>query len=376
MRALIGTMLVALAGCSPAPAEPLTQGPQRPIFAVQPGAFKRPMALAFLPDGRLIVGQADGKLVLRKSDGSVSPLAGTPPASMIRDIAVMPGAGGTSIIYFAYDEPKKAGSWLAVARGVMGSAGLGKVQTLWRGASQRLARSLAGAIAVTLDQKTLFVSGASERWGVAGPHADLRPPKVPGKKRSILSLATIFRIALPAPGPSGLLALGAVRATTVSTGHRNPLGLGLAADGRLWEGEMGPKGGDEFNLILKGRDYGWPYVSNGDNYDDTVIPDHKPGDGYEPPKVFWTPSVSPAGFLIYTGALFPEWRGSAFMGALSGEALVRVTIRGDTAAKADQWPMHARIRDVAQARDGSIWLIEDQALGSQGRLIRLAPAGR
>lgn len=376
MRLFTAMALGVLAGCSSAteaPAEPAARAARPPVFTVQPGKFKRPMAIAFLPDGRLIVGQADGKLVLRKPDGTVSPLPGMPASAMLRDIAVMPGPRGASIVYFAYSEPKAAGRWLALGRGMFTGARLEKVQTLWRGRGERFGGELAGAIAVSPDQRTLYLSAASERWGVAGPHADVRPPRVPGKKRPILSLARILRIALPAPAPSGLLPLAGVRAASISTGHRNPLGLGISADGRLWESDMGPKGGDEINLIVPGRNYGWPYVSNGDNYDGTVIPDHKPGDGYEAPRLFWNPSVSPAGFLIYTGAMFPEWRGSAFMGGLSSEALLRVTLSGATAAKADQWPMQARIRDVAQAPDGAIWLVEDERDASQGRLIRVTP---
>lgn len=372
-------LLAALAGSSiaEAPSRRTAQAARPPVFTVQPGKLKRPMALAFLPDGRLIAGQADGKLMLRKPDGAVRPLPGMPASAMLRDIAVMPGPRGASIVYLAYSEPKAAGGWLALGRGAFADGPNGprldKVQTLWRGRDERLDGSMAGAIAVSPDQRTVFLTAARERWGVAGPHPEVRPPRVAGKKRPILSLARILRITLPAPAPSGLLPLAAVRAAPISTGHRNPLGLGIAADGRLWESDMGPKGGDEINLILAGKDYGWPHVSNGDNYDGTVIPDHRPGDGYEPPKLFWNPSVSPAGFLIYTGALFPEWRGSAFMGGLSSEALLRVTLSGTTAAKADQWPMHARIRDVAQAPDGAVWLVEDEANGSQGRLIRVTP---
>jgi aldose sugar dehydrogenase len=372
-------MLGVWAACSSpaeAPANALEQNAAAaPVFTVQPGKFTRPMSLAFLPDGQIIVGQGDGKLALRKADGSVSPIAGMPASSMLRDIVVAPGPRGGSLLYFAYAEPKKSGGWIALGRAEVSGDGtrLDHVQTLWRGASGRFTGSLAGALAVSPDQRTLYLSVAIERWGVAGPHADVRPPKVPGQKRSLITIASLYRVSLPVPAASGLLPLAQVRARAVSMGHRNPLGLGIAADGRLWESDMGPKGGDEINLILPARNYGWPYVSNGDNYDDTVIPDHKPGDGYEPPRLFWNPSVSPAGFLIYSGAMFPEWRGSAFMGGLSSEALLRVTIHGAEVAKADQWPMHARIRDVAQAPDGAIWMIEDQRDQSQGRLIRVTP---
>jgi glucose/arabinose dehydrogenase len=170
------------------------------------------------------------------------------------------------------------------------------------------------------------------------------------------------RFALPGPNLTP--------AETLSSGHRNPYGLAFAPDGRLWEHEMGPRGGDEVNLILRGRNYGWPNASNGQNYDGVDIPDHKPGDGYEPPKVFWNPSVSPSGMIIYTGDLFPAWKGDAILGALSGQALIHVRIRGDQASKADQWDMGHRIREVAQGPRGEVYVLED---GDGGRLLRLEP---
>jgi glucose/arabinose dehydrogenase len=154
-----------------------------------------------------------------------------------------------------------------------------------------------------------------------------------------------------------------------SFGHRNVLGLSFAPDGRLWASEMGPKGGDEVNLILPGRNYGWPLVSNGSHYDGKDIPDHEPGDGFEAPKLWWTPSISPGSLMIYTGDKFPAWKGDALIGALSGEAFIRIDIDGDQARKADQWDMGARIRAVDQGPDGSVYLLEDG-----GRLLRLDPA--
>ena len=133
------------------------------------------------------------------------------------------------------------------------------------------------------------------------------------------------------------------------------------------------KGGDEVNLILPGRNYGWPRASNGSNYDGSDIPDHQPGDGFEPPKVWWNPSISPGALMIYTGDLFPQWKGDALIGALSGEAFIRVDIDGDKARKADQWPMGARIRAVDQGPRGEVYLLEDGDSG--GRLLRLDAEG-
>jgi glucose/arabinose dehydrogenase len=160
-------------------------------------------------------------------------------------------------------------------------------------------------------------------------------------------------------------------AETWSLGHRNPYGLAFAPDGRLWETEMGPQGGDELNLILPGRNYGWPVVSNGSDYGGGPIPDHRAGDRFEPPKLWWNPSVSPGSLLIYTGNLFPHWKGDALIGALSGEALIHVRIRGDQATKAEQWDMGHRIRAVDQGPGGEVYLLED---GDGARLLKLTPA--
>ena len=171
----------------------------------------------------------------------------------------------------------------------------------------------------------------------------------------------------PAPG-NPWAASGGVAAQFWTMGHRNLLGLSFAPDGRLWETEMGPQGGDELNLIVAGKNYGWPRASNGSDYGGGNIPDHRPGDGFESPKAFWDPSISPGGLLIYSGELFPQWKGDALIPALSGEALLRVDVDGDRATKADQWPMKSRIRAIDQGPGGSVYLIEDG-----GRLLRLDP---
>ena len=158
---------------------------------------------------------------------------------------------------------------------------------------------------------------------------------------------------------------------TWSSGHRNPYGLAFDAQGRLWETEMGPRGGDELNLIMPGRNYGWPLVSEGKNYDGAPIPPHSSRPDVVPPKLSWVPSISPSSLLIYDGKLFPQWKGSGFIGALSGQALIRVTFSGESAQKADRWDMGHRIRWVGEGPDGAIYLLED---GDGARLLRLAPA--
>lgn len=157
-------------------------------------------------------------------------------------------------------------------------------------------------------------------------------------------------------------------------GHRNMLGLEFAPDGRLWAIEMGPRGGDELNLIQQGKNYGWPEVSYGSHYSDEPIPDEHASRGFEEPKVWWNPAISPGGLLIYTGDKFPQWRGDALIGGLSGQNLVRVDIEGNQASKADEWDMNARIRAVDQGPDGNVYLLEDGRAPGDGEMLRLVSA--
>jgi glucose/arabinose dehydrogenase len=133
---------------------------------------------------------------------------------------------------------------------------------------------------------------------------------------------------------------------------------------------MGPQGGDELNLIERGANYGYPIVSNGNHYDGRDIPDHPTRPEFNAPKVTWNPVISPAGFVIYTGTLFPEWKGNGFIGGLSSKSLVRVVFDGESAREAERYDMGERIREVEQGPDGALWLLED---GKSGRLLKLTP---
>lgn len=134
---------------------------------------------------------------------------------------------------------------------------------------------------------------------------------------------------------------------------------------------MGPKGGDELNLIEPGLNYGWPEASNGSNYDGTDIPDHSDGDGFEAPRVSWNPSISPSSLMIYNGDLFKGWQGDTFVGALSGRSIIRIALDGTSATIAETWPLDARIREVEQGSDGGIWFLED---GPEVSLVEIRPA--
>jgi glucose/arabinose dehydrogenase len=172
------------------------------------------------------------------------------------------------------------------------------------------------------------------------------------------------------PDDNPFAAQGGIAAQVWSLGHRNPLGLAFDAQGQLWSTEMGPRHGDELNRVVRGGNFGYPLVSNGDHYSGETIPDHDTRPDLAAPALWWKPTIAPAGLAFYDGKLFPEWQGSAFIPALAGMAMVRVGFQGEMAFEAERFDMEQRIRAVEQGPDGALWLLED---GAPGRLLRLAP---
>jgi glucose/arabinose dehydrogenase len=147
--------------------------------------------------------------------------------------------------------------------------------------------------------------------------------------------------------------------------------LAFAPDGRLWELEHGPKGGDELNLIQPGKNYGWPLVVYGVNYNNVPIPSPDTRSDLEKPVIYWTPVIAPGNLAFYKGAMFPQWNGSALVSGLASKALIRITFDGKgDATQVDRWDVGFRVRDVEVAPDGAIWMIEDTATG---RLVRVIP---
>ncbi|MEP0730682.1 MAG: PQQ-dependent sugar dehydrogenase, partial [Parasphingorhabdus sp.] len=155
-----------------------------------------------------------------------------------------------------------------------------------------------------------------------------------------------------------------------SLGHRNILGLAFDSEGQLWNQEMGPRDGDELNLVQRGANYGYPIVSEGDHYDGKKIPNHDTRPEFEAPKVAWVPTIAPGGLIFYSGDLFPAWKGNAFIGGLASEALIRVSFDGDSAKEAERFLMKNRIREVEQGPDGAVYVLED---GEDGRMLKLTP---
>lgn len=344
--------------------------PSKPFKASAIARFDKPWAVAFLPDGRMLVTEKGGRLFLVTTAGNKTEIAGVPRVQAggqngLLDVSPSPAFAGDGLVYFSYVEPSFGGGTLALARARLeeaaGKAQLADLAVIWRASPKGGGGQPGGIIAFAPDGRHLFLSSGDRMEPATAQDLDT-------------NLGKILRLNLDgsAPADNPMAAEGGVRAQIWSIGHRNPYGLAFAPDGRLWENEMGPRGGDELNLIRPKLNYGWPLVSNGDNYSGVPIPRHKTRPDLEAPVVYWTPIIAPAGLAFYTGKLFPQWQGSAFIGALRGEALVRIAFDGKNGVRqADRWDMGARIRDVAAGPDGALWLIEDD---SDGRLLRLTPA--
>ena len=337
--------------------------------------FDSPWAMTFLPDGRALITEKAGEMILfDPRNGTKIPVAGIPTVDSagqgaLMDVVLHPQFAQNRMVYFSFSESGAGGKGVALATGRFnqasdGTTTLDGVKTIFRATPYVDGDGhYSGRIAFSPDGRYLFfTNGERQKFDPA------QDPKA--------TLGKVLRLNLDGtPAAGNPLAAKGFHPAVWSYGHRNLLGIAFDKDGRLWEQEMGPKGGDEVNLIKPGLNYGYPKASNGDHYDGKPIPDHSPHDGFEAPKLFWTPVISPAGLLYYSGDLFPQWKDSLFIGGLSGKALVRVKVDGENASKADQWDMGARIREVEQGPDGALWLLEDGGRGSQGRLLKLTPAG-
>ncbi|WP_034161618.1 PQQ-dependent sugar dehydrogenase [Sphingomonas sp. ERG5] len=370
MRLLYLTLPTLLIACTANQAAPAAASGDVPFTRTVMADFDSPWAMTFLPDGRMLVTEKAGQLKLVSADGKqTKTVSGTLPVDSagqggLMDVVLSPGFAQDRLVYFSFSESGPGGKGVALARGklsddatrIEAAAVIFRAHPYVEGDGH-----YSGRIAFSPDGKYLFfTNGERQKFDPA------QDPKA--------TLGKVLRLTPDGkPAAGNPLAAKGFDPAIWSYGHRNLLGIAFDSAGNLWEQEMGPKGGDEVNLIVAGKNYGWPRASNGSHYDGRDIPDHKPDDGFEAPKVWWNPSISPGGLMIYSGDLFPAWKGDAFIGGLSSQALLRVDLDGTNAKKGDQWDMGARIREVEQGPDGAIWVLEDGGDGSQGRLIRLTP---
>ena len=351
----------------------MTQG--HTFTTTEVAKFNAPWAMTFLPNGRILITEMAGALRLydpvSKQSGTIT---GTPETQRISqgglgDIVLHPQYATNQLVYLSFVESDDSGRGGAVARAKLvldeqGGGKLDNLEVIWRQSPKKAGEGHFGYRIAFDGQGKLWIS-SSERQEFE-PAQDMTT-----------NLGKILRLnddgSVPADNP--FADRTDVGAQVWSLGHRNILGIAFDAQGQLWEHEMGPKGGDEFQRIEKGVNYGYPIVSNGDHYDGRVIPDHDTRPEFIPPAVTWNPVISPAGLVIYSGSSFPAWQGDAFIGGLSSKALVRVEFDGKGGAReAQRFDMQRRIREVEQGPDGALWLLEDGNKDGQGWLLKLTPS--
>jgi glucose/arabinose dehydrogenase len=346
----------------------LARAEAQPFEATSVAQLEEPWAMAFLPDGRLLVTEKKGALKLVAISGSAHDVRGVPRVAYggqggLGDVALHPDFARNRLVYLSYAEPGEGNTrGAAVARAELrlepgGGGSLANVEVIWRQVPKVSGHGHYG--------HRLLFGGDGKLWISSGERQKFEPAQ-----SMQANLGKIVRLtpdgAALADNP--FAEQGGVAAQIWTLGHRNPLGIAFDAQGRLWNVEMGPRGGDELNLVVRGANYGYPIVSNGDHYDGRPIPDHDTRPEFEAPAISWTPVISPAALIFYSGGEFPAWRGNALIAGLSALGLVRVAIDGDAAREVERYALGRRIRDVEQGPEGAVWVLED---GAGGRLLVL-----
>ena len=328
-----------------------------------------PWSLAFLPDGRMLVSERPGRLRVVTPEGKLSaPLAGLPPIAAggqcgLLDVGLDPKFGENGLVYWSYAEPGEGGNSTAVARGRLDGERLLDVEVIFSQQPKVASAQHCGGRLVFDRDARLFVT-LGDRFSRKDD-------------AQVLSnhLGKIVRIEadgrVPADNP--FAGRPEARPEIWSLGHRNVQGAALHPDsGELWASEHGPQGGDEINVVLSGRNYGWPRLTFGRNYGTgTRIGEEGPKPGYEQPLKIWVPtSIAPSGMAFLTSDRYPGWKGSLFIGALRGEALIRLTLDGHRVVAEQRLlrNLSERIRDVRQGPDGWLYVLTDNA---DGRVLRL-----
>jgi glucose/arabinose dehydrogenase len=340
------------------------------LLSTKYAEFNEPWAMTFLPGGDMLVTEKPGILLLVSADGlSKVPVGGIPEVAYggqggLGDVILHPKYDRNKLVYISYAEQGRFGKrGGAVARGRFNSDSasprLNDVEVIWRQEPKVKGRGhYSHRLAFSPDGKLFITSGERQKQKPAQDWSQ--------------NLGKVIRVnpdgSVPEDNP--FQDNGTLAKTFWSLGHRNLLGIAFDKDGRLWTHEMGPKHGDELNLTVGGDNYGWPIVSWGNQYSGVAIPDHDTRPEFNAPEVYWVPTIAPSGLIIYSGTMFQEWQGNAFIGGLASKSLVRVKIAGDNAEEIERFAMGRRIREVEQGPDGAIWVLEDK---KGGRLLRLTP---
>ena len=332
-----------------------------------------PWALAFLPDGRLLVTERPGRLRIVTRDGKLSaPLPGVPKVFAsgqggLLDVILDRNYAQNRTIYFCYAEPVGGGGRTAMARARLVDGEpprLEDVKAIFQQEGPLSSGNHFGCRIVQMPDNNLFLA--------LGEHFTTRDQA----QNLANHLGKIVRIrpdgSVPPDNP--FIGRPGAKPEIWSYGHRNPQGAAInPASGKYWEHEHGPRGGDEINIPQAGKNYGWPVIGYGIDYSGAKIHESTHKQGMEQPIYQWTPSIAPSGMAFYTGALFPAWKGNLFVGGLVSEILVRLALDGEKVTKEERLlrDMGERIRDVRDGPDGALWLLTDNPAG---RILRLTPA--
>ena len=347
-------------------------------FAIEvKGQLDEPWAMTFLPDGRMLVTEKPGQLHIVTQDGEASePVEGVPEVAYcgqggLGDVALHPDYAENDLVYLTFAEAGENDTrGAAMGRGTLDldAMRIDDFEVLWRQDPKVTGCGhYSHKIAFSPDGQYLFLSSGE------------RQKKDPAQDRSS-NLGAVLRLTPEGEAAEGnpFYDEGGVTAQIWSYGHRNTLGLAFDEEGTLWQHEMGPKGGDEFQKIEKGENYGWPVVSNGDNYDGSDIPEHDTRPEFRQPDEFWNPVISPSSMIIYDGAMFDAWQGSPLITGLNSRALVQVSLNCEwdnrEICEAERYGFENRLREIEQGPDGAVWLLEDERDGEGGRLLKLTPA--
>ena len=333
--------------------------------------LEHPWALAFLPDGRLLVTERPGRLRIVDKSGRLSqPLAGVPRVHAqgqggLLDVALDPDFAKNDVVYLSYAEPGDGGTaGTAVARATLGANGLTDVKVIYRQQPKVAGSGHFGSRIVVRRDGTLFIT-QGERMRYREQAQDLQ---------SLLGKVVRVNRDGSVPRDNPFVGRGDARPEIWSYGHRNVQAAALHPEtGELWTIEHGARGGDEVNRPDRGRNYGWPVITYGVDYSGAKIGIGTAKAGMEQPVFYWDPVIAPSGALFYTGNAFPQWKGSLFVGSMVPGALVRLTLRGNSVASEERFlgELGERIRDVAQGPDGAIYVVTDSV---RGRVLRVGPA--
>ena len=367
--------------------------------------FELPWRIAFLPDGQMLVTEKIGPVWLVSKEGQkIAPVSGTPAVywsgqSGMLGVYVSPNFVTDQTIYLTYSEPGDYGGGLALARGKLALTAnsatfqRGTFQVLWHQMPKGKGGQEGGALAFAPDGQSLFLTvGDRQRFTPAQDpdqpvgkilHLTLDGKPAPGNPYAGKTGARTIPLIDPPTDTETAKTAKVVNtytfpaenltpAETWTIGHRTPYGLAFSPTGELWEVEHGPRGGDELNLIEKGKNYGWPLVEYADNYNGVPIPRPDTRPDFAKPAIYWVPVVAPGNLMFYRGTqTFPQWNGNGFVSGMGTQSLNRVIFDGKGGAKmAERWAIGKRVRDVAEAPDGSLWLIED---ANPGALIHVTP---